>query len=142
MVPSANPASATAELEEARKQLFLEGTALAAAKHRMEAAQHEYNSAYGFTSAADGPSQRGEVRSHDRVVTDVLGDKLPIYDTPAANMGSSEVAHEEMDTMEGEEREWQEKHVRDVLAAANEQQGHLDPNHAFSESFRFNDEVP
>ncbi|KAE8799583.1 hypothetical protein D1007_24960 [Hordeum vulgare] len=52
----------------------------------MEVAQREYNSGYGFTPGGDGPSGHGELRNRGHVVVDILGGKLPIYDTPAANM--------------------------------------------------------
>ncbi|KAE8802902.1 hypothetical protein D1007_21337 [Hordeum vulgare] len=70
----------------ARLELFMEGTTLASAKCRMEAAQREYNCAYEFTPAADGPSRWGEVRGRGRVVADILGGKLPVHDTSTANM--------------------------------------------------------
>ncbi|KAE8793381.1 hypothetical protein D1007_31965 [Hordeum vulgare] len=70
----------------------------------MEAAQHEYNSAYGLTLAADGPSQLGKVRGLGRVIADILGGKQPIYDTPAANLQAPQVAMAKMPSLEGEER--------------------------------------
>ncbi|KAI4997936.1 hypothetical protein ZWY2020_053278 [Hordeum vulgare] len=57
-------------------------------------------------------------------------------------MRAVQVAQEEMATMEGEERARQEKHVQELLAAANEQQGCLDPDHAFSASPRYEYEDP
>lgn len=118
---STNPPDTTAELDEARKQLFAEGTDLAVAKRRMEATQREYNSTYGFNLAGNGPRRRGEIGYRGRVVTDILDGKLPVYDTPAANIQATQVAHEEMATMEGDERARQEKHVQELLATANEQ---------------------
>ena len=79
----------------------MEGTALATAKRRMEVAQHEYNSAYGFSPATNGPSRRDDVRCRGRVVAKILGGKLPIYDTPAANMRAALATLEEMDALEG-----------------------------------------
>ncbi|KAE8788237.1 hypothetical protein D1007_37723 [Hordeum vulgare] len=103
----------------------------------MKAAQREYNSAYGFTPAADGPSRLGDLRCRGRVVAEILGGQLPIYDTPAANMRAAQAAHEEMDALQGEERVRQEKCVKDLLTAANEQQDRLDPARAFSVSPAF-----
>ncbi|KAI5007870.1 hypothetical protein ZWY2020_008918 [Hordeum vulgare] len=138
LASTVNPASARAELEEARKQLLAEGTALATAKRGMEAAQREYNSAYGFTPTANRPNRHGDVRGRGWVVAKILGGKLPIHDTPAANMRAAQATLDEMDALEGEERARQEKHVKDLLVVANEQRGHLVPDHAFSVSPHFN----
>ncbi|KAE8775483.1 hypothetical protein D1007_51991 [Hordeum vulgare] len=100
----------------------------------MEVAQREYSSAYGFSPAADGPSRHGDIHGRGRVVAEILGGKLPVYDTPAANMRAAQAAPDEMDTLEGEERVRQEKHIKELLAAANDQQERLDPDHGFSVS--------
>ncbi|KAI4973279.1 hypothetical protein ZWY2020_028987 [Hordeum vulgare] len=127
---SANPADARASLEEARRQILEEGIIIAAAKRRMEATQREYNSAYGLTPAVDGPSRLSEVRGHGRVITNILGGKHPIYDTPVANLRAAQAAMAEMPSLESEERVLQEKRVKYLLDAGNEQQSLLDPGHA------------
>ncbi|KAI5022552.1 hypothetical protein ZWY2020_059282 [Hordeum vulgare] len=114
-----NPNDARASLEEARRQILEEGIAIASAKCRMEATQREYNSAYGLTLVSEGPSRLGSVRDHGRVIAEILGGKQPIYETPAANL---RVAMAEMPILEGEEGAFQEKRVKDLLNAANEQQ--------------------
>ncbi|KAI5015220.1 hypothetical protein ZWY2020_056610 [Hordeum vulgare] len=127
---SANPTDARASLEEARRQILEEGIVIAAAKRLMKDAQHEYNSACGLTMTADGPSRLGEVRGRGRVITDILGAKQPIYDTPTANLRAAHAAMAEMPSLEGEERVLQEKRVKDLLDTANEQQSLLDPGDA------------
>ena len=86
----------------------------------MEAAQHEYNSAYGLTPATNGPSRRREVHDCGWVIAEILGDRQPIYDTPVANMQAAQAAMAEMSSLEGEERALQEKQVKDLLDAASE----------------------
>ncbi|KAI4981628.1 hypothetical protein ZWY2020_022120 [Hordeum vulgare] len=131
---SANPADARASLEEARKRILEEGIAVASAKRRLEATQREYNSAYGLTPISEAPSRRGSVRSRGLFIAEVLGDDLPTYETPAANMRAVQEAMEEMASVEGEERAFQEKRVKDLLDAANQQHARLDPSQAQSES--------
>ncbi|KAI4979946.1 hypothetical protein ZWY2020_016699 [Hordeum vulgare] len=118
---SADPADARASLEEARKRILEEGIAIASTKRWLEATHHEYNSAYGLTPISEAPSRLGSVRSRGRFVTEVLGGDLPTYETPAANMRVAQAAAEEMADLEGEERAFQEKHVKDLLDAANQQ---------------------
>ncbi|KAE8809510.1 hypothetical protein D1007_13932 [Hordeum vulgare] len=100
----------------------------------MEATQHEYNSAYGLTPISEAPSQLGSVRSRGRFIAEVLGGDLPTYETRAANMRAALAAMEEMATLEGDERAFQEKRVKDLLDAANRQHTRLDPGQAQSES--------
>lgn len=131
---SANPADARASLEEARKRILEEGIAVASAKRRMEATQREYNSAYSLTPISEAPSRLGLVRNRGRFIAEVLGGDLPTYETPAANMRAAQAAMEEMVSLEGEERAFQEKPVKDLLDAANQQQARFDPGQAQSES--------
>ena len=99
----------------------------------MEATQCEYNSAYGLTPISEAPSRLGLVHSRDRFITEILGGNQPTYETPAANLRAAQAAMEEMTSLEGEERAFQEKRVKDLLDAANEQQTRLDPGQAQSE---------
>ncbi|KAI5000375.1 hypothetical protein ZWY2020_004964 [Hordeum vulgare] len=131
---SANPADARASLEEARKRILEEGIAVASAKRQMEATQHEYKSAYGLTPIFEAPSRLGSVRSHGRFIAEVLGGDLPTYETPAANMRAAQAAMEEMASLEGDERAFHQKRVKDLLDAANQQHIRLDPGQAESES--------
>ncbi|KAI5021702.1 hypothetical protein ZWY2020_058432 [Hordeum vulgare] len=131
---STNPNDARASLEEARKAILEEGIAVATAKRRMEVTQREYNSAYGLTPISDAPSRLGSVRGCDRFIAEILGGNQPIYETPAANLRAVQAAMEKMPSLEGEEHAFQEKRVKDLLDAANEQQTRLDPGHAQSES--------
>ncbi|KAI5016728.1 hypothetical protein ZWY2020_006579 [Hordeum vulgare] len=123
---STNPIDAQASLEEARRKILEEGIAIAATKRRMEAAQREYNSAYSFTPVAKGPSWLGTVRGYGLVIAKILGGKQSIYETPVANLRVAQAAMAEMPGLEGEERVLQEKRVKDLLDAANEQQTLLD----------------
>ncbi|KAE8794019.1 Endoglucanase 3 [Hordeum vulgare] len=68
-------------------------------------------------------------------MSEFLGSKQPIYETPAANLRAAQVAMAEMPDLEGEERALQEKRVKDLLDAANEQQAQLYPGQA-SQSLR------
>ena len=52
----------------------------------MEATQWEYISAYGLTPAGPELSRRGAVRDRGHVVAEILGGRLPVYNTPAANL--------------------------------------------------------
>ena len=104
----ANPSDARASLEEARKNILEEGIVVASAKRRMEATQREYNSAYGLTPISEAPSRLGSVRSRGRLIAEVLGGDLPSYETPTANMRAAQAAMEEMASLEGEERAFQE----------------------------------
>ncbi|KAI5015667.1 hypothetical protein ZWY2020_057057 [Hordeum vulgare] len=131
---STNPTDARTSLEEARRQILEEGIAIASAKRRMEATQREYNSAYDLTPVSEAPSRLGLVDGRDRVIAEILGGKQPIYKTPAANLRAAQAAMAEMPSLEGEECAFQEKRVRDLLDAANEQQTRLDPGQAKSES--------
>ncbi|KAI5000681.1 hypothetical protein ZWY2020_010640 [Hordeum vulgare] len=131
---SANPADARASLEEARKRILEEGIAVASAKCRMEATQREYNSAYGLTPISDAPSRLGSVRTRGRFIAEVLGGDLPTYETTATNMRAAQAAMEEMASLEGNERAFQEKRVKDLLDAANQQHARFDPGQAQSES--------
>ncbi|KAI5007022.1 hypothetical protein ZWY2020_046970 [Hordeum vulgare] len=131
---SANPSNARASLEEARKRILEEGVAVASAKRRMEAMQREYNSAYDLTPISEAPSRLGSVRNRGRFIAEVLGGDHPTYETPASNMRAAHVAMEEMASLDGEERAFQEKQVKDILDAANKQQTQLDPGQAQSES--------
>ncbi|KAI4987834.1 hypothetical protein ZWY2020_028592 [Hordeum vulgare] len=134
IVASVNPNDARASLEEARKHILEEGIVVASAKRRMEAMQHEYNSAYGLTPISEAPSRLGLVRGHDRFIAEILGGNQPTYDTPAANLRVAQLAMEDMSSLEGEGFAFQEKRVKDPLDAANEQQTRLDPSQAQSES--------
>ncbi|KAI4980027.1 hypothetical protein ZWY2020_016780 [Hordeum vulgare] len=100
----------------------------------MEAAQREYNSAYGLTPVVEGPSRCGEVRGRGRVIAEILGGKLPFYETPVVNMRAAQAAMVEMSGLEGEERSLQEKRVQDLLDAASKQQAHFYPGVAQSMS--------
>ncbi|KAI5014843.1 hypothetical protein ZWY2020_056233 [Hordeum vulgare] len=131
---SADPADARASLEEARKRILEEGIAVASAKLRLEATHREYNSAYGLTLISEAPSRLGSVHSRGRFVAEVLGGDLPTYETPAANMRAAQAAMEEMASLEGEERAFQEKRVKDLLDGANQQHARFDPGQAHSES--------
>ncbi|KAI5000295.1 hypothetical protein ZWY2020_004884 [Hordeum vulgare] len=131
---STNPTNARALLEEARRQILEEGIAIALAKRWMEAMQHEYNSAYGLTPVSEAPSRLDSVRGRDQVKAEILGGKQPIYETPAANLRATLAAMAEMPSLEGEERAFQEKRVKDLLDAANEEHTRLDPGQAQSES--------
>lgn len=117
MAPSMNPTATTAELEEARKRIFADGTALAASKHRMEAAQRKYNSAYELTPASDGPNRRGEVCNRCPVVTDILGGKLPIYDTPRSQHAGRLGGPRGDGHQEGRGACAAKKHIQELLAA-------------------------
>ncbi|KAI4996066.1 hypothetical protein ZWY2020_041164 [Hordeum vulgare] len=129
-----NPNDARAALEEACRHILEEGIAVASAKRRMEAMQREYNSAYGLTPVSEAPSRLGSVRGRDRFIAEILGGKQPVYETPAANLRAAQAAMEEMPSLEGEERTFQKKRVKDHLDVANEQQTRLDPGQAQSES--------
>ncbi|KAI4976506.1 hypothetical protein ZWY2020_050113 [Hordeum vulgare] len=124
---SADPAEARASLEEARKRILEEGIAVASAKRRLEATRREYNFAYGLTPIFEAPSRLGSVRSHGQFIAEVLGGDLPTYETPAANMRAAQAAMEQMASLEGEERAFQEKRVKDLLDAANQQHTRFDP---------------
>ncbi|KAE8815106.1 Endoglucanase 3 [Hordeum vulgare] len=130
----ANPNDARASLEEARKHILEEGIAVASAKRRMKATQREYNSAYGLTPISEDPSRLALVRGHGRFISEILGGNQPVYETPAANLRAAQAAMEEMRSLGGEERAFQEKRVKDLLDAANENQTRLDPGQAQSES--------
>ncbi|KAE8789474.1 hypothetical protein D1007_36365 [Hordeum vulgare] len=93
----------------------------------MEATKQEYNSAYGLTPISEAPSRLGSARGRGRFIAEILGGNQPVYETPAANLRAAQVAMEEMPSLEGEERAFQEKRVKDLLDAANEQQTRLDP---------------
>ncbi|KAE8793743.1 Endoglucanase 3 [Hordeum vulgare] len=99
----------------------------------MEATQCDYNSAYGLTPVSEGRSQLGAVRGRSPVIADILGSKQPIYETPAANLRAAQASMAEMTGLEGEEHVLQEKRVKDLLDAANEQHTWLDPSQAHSE---------
>lgn len=131
---STNPNDTRASLEEARRQILEEGIAIASAKCQMEATQRECNSAYGLTPVSEAPSLRGSVRGRGWVIAEIPGGKQPIYETPTANLRAAQAAMAEMLSLEGEERAFQEKRVKDLLDAANEQQTRLDPSQAQSES--------
>ncbi|KAI4990594.1 hypothetical protein ZWY2020_038957 [Hordeum vulgare] len=131
---SADPADARASLEEARNRILEEGIAVALAKRRLEATHREYNSTYGLTPISEAPNRLGSVRSRGRFIAEVLGGDLPTYETPAANMRAAQAAMEEMASLEGEERAFQEKRVKDLLDAANQQHAWFDPGQAQSES--------
>ncbi|KAE8796516.1 hypothetical protein D1007_28504 [Hordeum vulgare] len=131
---SADPADARPSLEEARKRILEEGITVASVKRRLEATHREYNSAYGLTPISEAPSRLGSVRSRGRFVAEVLGGDLPTYETPAANMRAAQAAMAEMESLEGEERAFQEKRVKDLLDAANQQHVRFEPGQAQSES--------
>ncbi|KAI4967945.1 hypothetical protein ZWY2020_010302 [Hordeum vulgare] len=123
----ANPNDARASLEEDRKHILEEGIAVASAKRRMEATQCEYNSTYGLNPISEAPSRLGSVRSRDWFIVEILGGNQPTYETPAANLQATQAAMEEMTSLEGEERAFQEKRVKDLLDAANKHHTRLDP---------------
>ncbi|KAI4972806.1 hypothetical protein ZWY2020_003731 [Hordeum vulgare] len=131
---STNPNDARASLEEDRRHILEEGIDVASAKRRMEATQREYNSAYGLNPVSEAPSRLGSVRGRGRFIAEILCGKQPVYETPAANLRAAQAAMEEMPSFEGEERSFQEKRVKDLLDAANEQQTRLDRDQAQSES--------
>ncbi|KAI4972657.1 hypothetical protein ZWY2020_003582 [Hordeum vulgare] len=99
-------------------RILEEGIAVASAKRLMEATQREYNSAYGLTPISEAPSRLGSVRGHGRFIAKVLGGDQPTYETPAANMRAAYAAMEEMASLDGDERAFQEKQVKDLLDAA------------------------
>lgn len=101
--PGAEPAAAAVELEETRQRLLNEATALAAAQCRMEAVQHEYNTAHSLTPAPDGPSQLGQVQHQGRAVGQMLGTDRPTYSSPVMNMRAAEAAIVELVHLEGKE---------------------------------------
>ncbi|KAI5014695.1 hypothetical protein ZWY2020_056085 [Hordeum vulgare] len=131
---STDPADAQASLEEARKRILEEGIAVASSKRRLEATHREYNSAYGLTLISEAPNRLESVRSRGRFVAEVLGGDLPTYETPAANMRAAQASMEEMESLEGEERAFQEKRVKDLLDTANQQHARFDPGPAQLES--------
>ncbi|KAI4987154.1 hypothetical protein ZWY2020_019954 [Hordeum vulgare] len=116
---SADPADARASLEEVHKRILEEGIVVASAKRRLEATRRKYNSAYSLTPISEAPSRLESVRNRGRFITKVPGGDLPTYETPAANMRAAQAAMEEMASLEGEERAFQEKCVKDLLDTAN-----------------------
>ncbi|KAI4972824.1 hypothetical protein ZWY2020_003749 [Hordeum vulgare] len=117
---STNPNDARASLEEARTQILEEGIAVASAKRPMEATQHKYNSAYGLTPVSKAPNRFGSVRGRGWFIAEILGGKQPIYEARAANLRAAQAAMAEMPSLEGEERDFQEKRVKDLRQRAGD----------------------
>jgi hypothetical protein len=125
-------------LEQHRQLLLQQADKLAAAKRQLEITTREYNTAHGFTPAADGPSRAGDVRRRGGGLSGELDcdtdsaprDSMakPVYSTPIKNMRAAEAAAQELSRLEGEEPRRQTERMAELLRIANQQQ--TDPRYA------------
>ena len=87
-----------------RLQLVEGAKKLASMRRLSEAYQREMDRAIGGSPAPTGPSHLGAVRQRGVAIAKMFGADRPVYATPAENIPASQVAAEELDNFEGEER--------------------------------------
>src|ERR1043165_8568423 len=139
-----NPEPISANLERARLILASGAEHVLAEKRRLELITREYNVAHAVQRRPIEPAVLEDLRSRGRAVHQQLSGQeqparptrpaqaaqpgqsaflqLPTYSTPDKNIKAAEQIALELEDLEGEERRQQTRRMRELLAAANEQQ--------------------
>ena len=113
------PEDADAETLEARRLQLVEGTKKLASMRRLsEAYQREMDRVVGGSPAPARPSRLGAVQQRGVAIANLFGASCPVYATPAENIRAAQVAADELDNFEGEERRLMMERVQRLLDAA------------------------
>src|SRR3954469_19814053 len=136
-----NPEQIHANLEKARLILAGDAEHVLAEKRRLELITREYNAAHAVQRRPIEPAVLEDLRSRGRAVHQQLSGQeqparpvqpaqpvqsvflqMPTYSTPDKNLRAAEQIAIELDDLEGDERRQQTRRMRELLAAAKEQQ--------------------
>ena len=118
MIPEGRSFART-QLEERRQQMLDQSEMLAATQRRLDAAQLERDTAYGFMPPAAKPSRVADVRAREGAISRALGAVPTVYETPAKNMRAAQAAAVGLDQLTGEELKERIKWMRELLNTAN-----------------------